>query len=367
MSVRVPNIFNKTDLVPDAVTLFLNKKVFEGWEDVQVTRELNVLASDFQLKLTDKWKVNQETFSVQPGAECHLHLGKKSFLTGWIDSVALSISTNERSLTANGRSRTCDLVDCSVTGDNEFSGLNLKEIATKACAPFNVPVVFKTDPGAIFEKVTIQQGETVFGLLDRLARQRKILMFPDYEGFLVFAIAGSKRSPVQLIEGVNVLSGSATFDNSERFSVYTVKGQNLSFLGEPDQSAAPSGEATDEGISRFRPLIVVGETATDDGASSDRAAYEAGLRAAKALEVEVQVQGWLRVDGTPWEINEVVACDIGSLGVRRNLLIKKVTFNKNNSGTTATLTLIRPDAFEFNKKVQKKDDKEIGWLKDFKR
>jgi prophage tail gpP-like protein len=365
MSERVPNIFNKTDQVPDAVTLFINKKVFEGWEDVQITRELNVLASDFQLKLTDKWKVDQETFSIQPGDKCHVHLAKKSFLTGWVDSLALSIGSNERSITATGRSRTADLVDCSVTGDNQFSGLNLKEIATKVCAPFNIPVSFLTDPGDIFDTITIQQGETVFALLDRLARQRKLLMFPDYEGFLVFTIAGSKRSPVQLIEGVNVLGGSATFDNSERFSSYVVKGQNLSALGEPEQSAAPSGEATDEGITRFRPLVVIGETSTDDGASGDRAAYEAGLRAAKALEVEVSVQGWLRSDGSPWEINEIVSCDIGSLGVRRNLLIKKVTFNKNNSGTTATLTLIRPDAFEFKVKVKK--DKDIGWLKDFKR
>lgn len=365
MSERVPNIFNKTDQVIDAVSLFINKKVFEGWEDVQITRELNVLASDFQLKLTDKWQADKEKFTIQPGDQCHVHLGKKSFLTGWVDSMALSISSNERSITASGRSRTADLVDCSVTGENEFSGLNLKEIATKACAPFNIPVVFNAAPGDVFEKITIQQGETVFGLLDRLTRQRKLLMFPDYEGFLVFAGAGTKRSPVQLIEGVNVLTGSATFDNSERYSSYMVKGQNLTFLGEPEQSASPSGEATDEGITRYRPLIVVGETSTDDGASGDRAAYEAGLRAAKALEVDVVVQGWLRSDGTPWEINEVVACDIGSLGVRRNLLVKKATFNKNNSGTTVTLTLIRPDAFDFTVKVKK--DKEIGWLKDFKR
>lgn len=365
MSERVPNVFNKTDLVPDAVTLFINKKVFEGWEDIQLTKELNVLASDFQLKLTDKWKQDQEAFTVQPGALAHIHLSKKSFLTGWVDSLALSFASNERSITASGRSRTSDLVDCSVTGENEFSGLNLQEIATKACAPFNIPVIFQSPPGEAFAKVTIQQGETVFGLLDRLARQRKLLMFPDNEGFLNFAVAGRKKSPVQLKEGVNVLSGSATFDNSERFSEYIVKGQNLSFLGEPDQSTSPSGTAKDNGISRFRPLIIVGETATDDGTSSDRAAYEAGLRAARALEVQVSVQGWLRSDGTPWEINEIVSCDIGSLGVRRNLLVKKVVYNKNNSGTTATMTLIRPDAFEFKKEIQK--DADAGWLKGFKR
>lgn len=365
MSERVPNVFNKTELIPDALTLFLNNKVFEGWEDIQITRELNVLASDFQLKLTDKWKTDQEKFAIQPGMKVHVHLGKKSFLTGWLDSLNLSFSSNSRDITADGRSRTCDLVDCSVTGDNEYSGLTLQEIAVKVCQPFNVVVSFQAPAGEPFSKVTVQQGETVFALLDRLARQRKLIMFPDYEGFLVFARAGAKRSPVQLAEGINVLSGSAKFDNSERFSSYLVKGQNLSFLGEPDQSTSPSGEAKDEGITRFRPLIIVGETSTDDGASVDRAAYEAGLRAAKALEVEVQVQGWLRPDRTPWEINEIVICDIGSLGVRRKLLVKKVVFNKNNSGTTSTLTLIRPDALSFETKVKKEAD--AGWLKDFKR
>lgn len=361
---KAPSVLEKGKVVDDAVTLFVNKLIYSGWEDLRITRELNTAASDFQLRLTDKWKPDQEPWEINSGDAVHIHMGKLSVLTGWVDSMQPSFNATKRSIVMAGRSKTADLVDCSVTGANEYVDITLQALAEKLCAPFGIPVYFRTSPGAPFPKVTIKQGEKVFELFDRLARQRKLVMVVNYEGGLEFLTVGGKRAGTELVQGVNVLSGSSNSNKTNRFSKYIVKGQNLSFLGDASQSSTPIGEFTDEGVTRFRPLVLVNDGTTDAKTAADRAQYEANIRAAKSLEAEIEVQGWYKADGKLWEINEEVFCNVGAIGLRRWMLINKVTFNKNASGTTTILSLIRKDAYDFsfkNKKVKKEDD--LSWLK----
>lgn len=361
MSENAPNIFQKTELLPDAVTLFVNKKVYDGWEDVQIVRELNSAASEFQLQVTDKWKEDLEPWRITAGDQVHLHIGKRSVLTGFVDKVTSSVSSGSRTVAVSGRSNTADIVDCSVTGSNSYPSLNLKELATKVCAPFKIPITFDADPGAAFSEITVQQGETVFALLERHTKQRKILIMPSKEGGLIFTTAGTSRAKRHLKLGENVLTGSSTYDLSNRFSEYIVKGQDIGFLSPGEKSVAPMGKTTDAGITRFRPLVVLNETSTDDGRSEDRASYEASLRKAQSLKVEIEVQGWFQDPTTLWDINQLVYVDCGFLGVRRFMLIKKVIYNKSNNGTTCNLELVLPDSFDF-KKAKKKEDA-LGWAK----
>lgn len=358
---EAPSVFQKTNQVTDALTLFVDNKVFNGWEETQVTRELNSCASDFQIKLTDKWQEDKDAWRVTANQRAHVHIGKSPVIEGYIDSVEASVSASARAVQIRGRSKTADLVDCSVTGANQYSNLNLQEIANKVVQPFGIPVIFNSPPGDPFPLTTIQQGETVFALLDRLARQRKLLMFPSVNGSLVFAKAGASRSSTQLVLGVNVLSGKSNYDFSNRYSTYEAKGQNIGWMGEGKETAAALGTATDLGVGRYRPLVLMAESVSDNGQTENRAAYEAALRKAQSLKVEVQVQGFYQKDNTLWDINQFVFVDCGYLGVRRWMIIKKVTFNKSNGGSTSTLELVLPDAFNFEKTKKKEDP--LGWAK----
>lgn len=357
------SVYQQTKLIPDAVILYIEKQVFHGWEDVKITKELNSAASDFTLKLTDRWAQNQESWKIAPGNKVHLHAGKYSALTGYIDSVQGSISSNERSISVSGRSKTCDIVDCSVLEPNQYDGLTFDKIAKQVCAPFGISVTMNSDPGAAFERITLQQGEAAFALLDRLARQRKLIMRPGAEGDLVFEKAGARNSKTELKLGQNILSGNINQDNSNRFSKYIIKGQGTGALGEALQVTEPSSESIDGGINRYRPMLMLAESSVDESASENRAQYERELRAAKALTVEVQVRGWFQAPGSLWELNELVFVDIGALGIRRKMLISKVEFNKNGSGTTTNLSLIRKDAYDFGTNKEKPAEDNLGWTK----
>lgn len=369
MSERPVNVTTKGVVIEDELILFVGGKIYQGWEDVKVTRQVNVLASTFDVQLTDRWAEGQETWDIKPGQAVHIHLGKSSILTGYVDDVKASISAQDRSITISGRSKTGDLVDCSVEGPAEYDGLTLKEIAVKVCEPFGVKVVFLTDPGAAFGKITLQNGETALALLERLSRQRKVLLYPSYEGSLIFTTQGAASVPTSLVLGVNILSANVSHSHADRFSKYLIKGQSAGFLGEdttPDEdetAISPSGEATDDAITRYRPLIVMAESTVDTGSTEDRATYEATLRAAKSLTAEVEVQGWYSSGVTPWEINSLVYLDAGAIGLRRKMLIDKVTFNKSNGGTRTSLSLVQQDAYNFKTKKKKKEA-DLSWAKD---
>lgn len=366
MSERVPNLYQKTKLIDDAVTLFIGQEIYEGWKNATISREINSLASTFTLSLVDRWRADQEPFTLKPGSAIHIHGGKSSVIDGYIDSVSFDIQAQNRNINISGRSRTADIIDSSITGKNEYKNLGIKAIAEKLLEPFsNIRVLLQADGGAPFDKFTVRQGETVFEALDRLARQRSLIMYPSFEGNLILAKKDTTVASTEIRSGVNLISGSATYDNSERFSKYICKGQAPGTKGTPDQAIGAVGEATDSGITRPRELLVIAENVADNAAATERAKYEADIRAARSVEINLTVQGWRQDDGSLWDVNQLVFVDVGFLGYRGQGLIKKVQYIKEESGTKTDLTVIRPDAFEFTKnKAKDKDPVDLmGWEK----
>jgi prophage tail gpP-like protein len=366
MSARVPNVFQKTKLIDDAVTLFIGGQIYEGFKSATITREMNSLGSTFSLSIVDRWRADQESFSLKPGLMAHIHAGKNTVVDGYIDSVSFDLQGQNRNITISGRSRTADLIDSSITGKNEYKNLDIKAIADKLVEPFsNVRVLLRAAAGAKFDKFTVRQGETVFEALDRLARQRSLVMFPSYEGNVILTKKDTTVASTEIRSGVNLLGGSATYDNSERFSKYIVKGQAQGDKGTEEQAIGAKGEATDAGIGRNRELLVIAENVVDTNGAVERAKYEADIRAARSVEITLTVLGWRQDNGEFWDVNQLVFIDAGFLGYRGQGLIKRVQYIKEEGGTKAELTVIRPDAFEFNKEFSKEKDPvdQMGWDK----
>lgn len=366
MSDSPPNIFQKRSLINDAVTTFVNGSIFEGWKTVSLSSELNSIADSFSLNIADRWRPNQEAFGLKIGDEIKIYVGKVLLITGYIDDLALDLQAQNRSISISGRSKTGDLVDSSHTGKNEFKAQTILGIINKVVSPFGISASLENaSEGGPFDKFTVRQGETAFEIIDRLARQRALIVLPTSDGNFILTKKGNVRASTELRAGVNILSGSANYSNKDRFQKYIVKGQTPGTKGTATQAAQVKGIATDAGISRFRELIVMGENSLDNAGALDRAKYEANIRAARSVEVNVSVQGWFQNDGTIWKPNTIVYADIGFLGFKSEALIKTVTLTKEEGGTRTDLTLIRPDSFEFEKEVSKAKDATnlLGWEK----
>ncbi len=85
----------------------------------------------------------------------------------------------------------------------------------------------------------------------------------------------------------------------------------------------------------------------EDGRIRDqaRANWQAAHRAGQAVKAVLSVADW-RVNGTLWQCNQVVACDVPRLGLSGDLLIGEVAFlDDEREGRRTELTVQPPAAF----------------------
>lgn len=360
---NLPAITDGGTTEEDAAVFYVGNQIYEGFKNIRLSRSLTSLTGSFEIVLVDKFDVEKIDFALKPGLEISCKIGKRPVYKGYIDKLAISLAAGSRNLTISGRDKTGDLVDCSHVGKNEFNNMKLEAITKELIRPFGIGVIFFAETGAAFSKLTITQGDSVFTALEKMAKQRNLLLTSSPEGNLVFEKKGVVRASTELIEGYNIKQAGIELDNTERFSKYHVKSQATGLIGLPSDATQAKGLAEDEGIDRYRPIVIINESQGDGKTAQQRAEWEASLRSAKACNVSVVVVGWTQKDGELWATNQIVFIDCPSIGIKQDMLISKVNFELSENGKITELELIRPDAFEFKLKIKKEKDPLdlLGW------
>jgi prophage tail gpP-like protein len=362
-------------LTQDNVTIALTEGgiIYDSWKQVRIERSLTQLSGNFSISLIDKWKTQKLPWFLKPGVKVAIKIGIFPVLLGFIDRLDVDISNDDRRVEITGRDLTGDLVDSSAPTDpSEFKNITIVQLANKFALPFGIVTIADVDVLPPFPKFTVKQGETIFELLSRAAALRGLLLITNEIGNLIItnrsSLSSQVRSPTPLVQGSNLLSARASYDNTDRFQTYIAKGQsegNEVFNGL--NVTSPIGTALDTGIFRPRQKTVIADGSTDFAGAQKRANWESTVRAAKSVEIEVKVQGWQKfVGGSLWKINELVSVDAGYIGVQANeLLISTVSFSKSlGSGTITTLGLTRSDAYIPNQPAltpAKDPQTQLGW------
>src|SRR5262249_41144636 len=132
--------------------------------------------------------------------------------------------------------------------------------------------------------VQVQQGETAYALLERLARLQGLLLTDTAAGNLALTRVGTRRAVAALIQGDNILGASAEIDASQRHSQYIVKGQRANTDDRIDRKGTPGGvpsgdqkgtaagdtvratigAALDQIVGRYRPWLMTAEMQADN-------------------------------------------------------------------------------------------------------
>ena len=347
--------------MPD-IKLEINGSVFSGWEELSVTKSVEAICGKFELAVSDL-----APFPVVPGDTCTLTLEGHNQIVGYVDSVKASVGARNHGISVAGRDKTGDLVDCSAVHETqEFTNIEFKALMEKLAGPFgiSVTVIPALDP---FPTFALQQ-ETAFEAIERACRLRGVFPNADEKGNLIIAEFGKNKADSSLLLPGNILSADVSFDYTDRFSKYTVYGQQPG--GEDlygEAAAKPDGEATDAKITRYRPLIIVAEGGVSIDKAKQRAQWEAAVRAARSMTFNATVQGWTQTPGGRlWAVNELVSCAAQVLGVYGEMLVKELTFKcSNTGGTTTELALIRPDAYLKQPDLKAEKNGKIGESLDF--
>jgi len=332
----------------DIVTLSVNGLDFKGWKSVRIEAGLERLSRSFELSVTDKWPGSVEQVRrIKIGDLCEVRIGKDLLCTGYVDATPIDYDSSYITIMIRGRSKTADLVDSSAdVKTGQFKGLKIERIFANLAQPYGVKVLTEVDTGAVITDHQVQQGETVFESMDRLSRQRQVLITDNEKGDVVLSSIGIKNADSALELGVNVLSASAGFDFTDVYSDYVVKGQKSGTDDSFGAGAAQSqGTKVDANIKRKRVLVVRQDGQADAKTCANRAAYEQQIRYAKTQEIRYRVVGFRQATGALWTPNQMVKVKDAIMNVDATLLISECTYTIDDSGIFTELVVIPKEAF----------------------
>lgn len=367
------------------LTLKVNGQVFSGWKSVRVRHSIEQISGTFDITYTERWPGETIGWVIPAGEYCEVLIGEHTVISGYVDKPTVGYDGNSHTLRVTGRDRTGDLVDCSAPS-KAFSGLTFKQLADELCKPFGITVYDETVDekkltvsqkkigkkgtkpkakrvGAALPKAACQSSETVFRMLQRLARNEGVLLVSDAEGGLLLTRAGrAGRVGVTLELGKNILSAEFEESQVNLFSEITVKGQastqDADGAGKMENWLSPkhtvsrgnagTAKTGNSQITRYRPLIIVAEAQADARRVKQRAEWEASNREAKSRTYKATVQGWYPSDQDRdiWRINSMVRVVDAWARIDEDWLLAAVDFTLSDSGTLAALEFTSPKAFD---------------------
>ena len=216
----------------DDITIKIGGKAIGGWTGVRVTRGIERLPSGIALEFTELYPGQASPAVATPGLDCQVYLGADLVLTGYANLYWPHEDATTHIVRAEARSKTQDLVDCSLAPPVALPPWQIIEptigaAAKHLCKPFGIDVSLPDGDAPLDPQVPfiINPGETPAELLEYMARTLQMLMYDDPQGRLVFAKVGTVRAGSPLVEGVNCEVAEARLSDDQRYSQITVVGQ----------------------------------------------------------------------------------------------------------------------------------------------
>lgn len=350
----------------DRVRLKVNGESHEGWKEVAITRSCAAMANGFEMTLTERW-ASDRARAIAAGDAFELLIGDDLVMTGFLDALTPTFNATDHALRATGRSRTADLVDCSIAGGKlQWSNVTLEALAAELAAPYGVTVLragesgggphglIAADTGRPFAQVAAQEGDKVFDVIEKQAKKRGVVAVTDERGRLVFVKPLEKALHTLIARRLNVLEAEAVRDLTDRFSDYVGKGQTgATKSNAPADRAHLKGAVRDAGVRRFR-LMVVGDPDAESGLSlQDALVNERNKRIADSERLTITLQGWrafVTEDASEalWPVaRRVRIVDPEWLKTDREMVIEEVRYSlSEGDGTRTQLTLVPTEAYD---------------------
>lgn len=359
-----------------------NGQRYEGWKSIHVSHSLELAASEIALGVAE-WPGDIELY-LEDELEAFVldgHGRPEKVFGGHFEDVQGDESATDSSVTISGRSYTSALID-NVSPLGSIQGLSFLELARKLANPYGIAI--NSDLADIaapnakpLAAVRAQPGETVFEVLERIARREGVLLTDafasplvsqQYPGTVVITASDAAGQGDPLVYGQNIVKRSFAFSVKERFQSYTAKGmQTVKLPGKAAQATGPGETDTatkaaaaetevvpvtittfDPAIRRRREMLVTGESDLKHLSAETRTLIEASRRIGQGIKATYTVLGWRQSSGALWRPNlrvSVVDPFVGWTG-REALLVSAVDLHFNESdGETAELTVVPAVAF----------------------
>jgi len=313
---------------------------YSGWTRCSWSAAIDEACRSFQVDTTE---IPGE-FSFPPGTPITLLATGSLICNGYVNRYHSGGGAKRHRVNIAGRSKAQDFVDSSAVHPTGHAKDKTAGEFASELDKFGVGINAKV-PLPKIPMQQLKQGERCFRCVERYLRSSGATLMGEPDGSISITNASvAQRAAGALIEGVNILEWSVDFDDQNRMSEYTVKGQNRH--GSGAENLRIKEMANDGGVKRYRPRVIVHESDTDKSRARDRANHEKERCAGNGTKATVTVQGWRDDAGKLWTPNTIVFVQSPILmHLVQDMLIEKVDADQDDkSGTTAVLSLVDPRA-----------------------
>ncbi|PZR94175.1 MAG: hypothetical protein DI537_08785 [Stutzerimonas stutzeri] len=308
---------------------------------------LEALAGSPKVEIYSAFSDNKQAGAIKNGQS---GLGQL-VLTGHVEKRSPSLRSAEAELPISGRSKTGDLVDSSAEAKTgEWKDKKADEVFKDLAEGYDIEIEvdYEHKPKSVFR---VRPGETIHQAADRWARSEGFTITDTPEGKLKTTSAKkAKRHAGAIREGITtwpkLLDASAVHDDSKKFGQVKIKAQAPDGYGADELEI--EAEAKDETIKRKRLRIVTPPELIRKQDSRERAKWHRDRAAGEGTTCEVTVLGWRDEKQTLWTQGWLIPCEIPSLGIVQEMLIKKVSLEQDDadgSGSIAKVSLVDPRTF----------------------
>lgn len=206
------------------VTIKVGGKSYAGWKSVRIEAGIEQISRAFALEVTESFPGNTD-FSVFRGGELvQVFIDEDLVCTGYVTSTPMRYDGRSITVQVQGKSRTCDLVECcpvqpgaassssssdtwaGVKGKSADTGaaqvkpsgkpatqwkkLPAKRIVAELAAPYGIELKDEAGVGDAIAGHVVNPGESVLDSIQRLITKENLLITDDEAGNL-----GSSSKP----------------------------------------------------------------------------------------------------------------------------------------------------------------------------
>lgn len=327
----------------ETVTVVLGGSAFSGWSEVSVDYSVKQAARTASLVVSDF----AGAMPFLPGTECTLVAGGDVLITGYVRDCVPSHDGNRHQVNLSIVSRSVDAVEASIdhaTGfvkDKDLVGI-AKEFDTSGVG------IVASESFPVEKASFVNTGNSLFYHIQPLARSHGAFLYDTAEGELRIAKAprGRHAGALSIGNGGNIISARATLTEAERFSPVIVRGQ--SSRGKGAGALRLEGRASDPGVTRNRPRIIVHESEATSAKLKERAERRVAHAAGYGRKAEIVVAGWRDAGGKIFEPHFLIQVSDRRIYCDQVMGIETVKLTQSieagGPGTRASLSLVDPQA-----------------------
>lgn len=220
-----------TGQIEEIATLVVNGKIFEDWETVWIEWNWNDYFARFRFtcaELEPYPNYPGMVMQIEPQSMCQIYLGGIKVIDGVVISRQVSYDAKMHGIMLEGMSASWFAERSSIQHKtNDFNNKTFLQIAAEVLAPTGVgfKVVGNINNIPFRSGATPGTGETIGQFLERLARERKVIVSNTPDGDFLFIGPHSWPAVGELIEGINIKKMQCVLTDIKARSMFNALGQ----------------------------------------------------------------------------------------------------------------------------------------------